>query len=154
VRRALEATRRFCAASQIFAQIQDVIPPKLRPMVQAALEQPVRTTSVAALARELGVDRKTLRNWCAAEHFFTPRDLLRWSRLLLAAALLNWSRRSVTSVALELEFPTDNALRVAIRRQFNVQPSALKRGGVDRGVNAFRAEVAKVRDEVRRVAIA
>jgi AraC-like DNA-binding protein len=143
VRSMLESARRQCAATQVFAQIADIIPPKLHLLVQTALDNPARATSVAALARELGVDRKTLRNWCQAEHFLAPRDLLRWSRLLLAAALLNWSGRTVTSVALELEYPTDNSLRIAIRRQFKVQPSAMKRGGVDRAVNAFRAHVAR-----------
>jgi AraC-like DNA-binding protein len=145
VRAALETTRRQCAATQVFAQIADVIPERLHVMVQTALENPARTASVAALARELGVDRKTLRNWCTAENFLPPRDLLRWSRLLLAASLLNWSGRSVTSVAMELDYPTDNSLRVAIRRQFNVQPSAMKRGGLDRAVNAFRLYVSTFR---------
>ena len=154
VRTALEATRRQCAATQIFAQIQDIIPARLHPLVLTALENPARTTSVSDLARELGVDRKTLRNWCSAEGFLAPRDLLRWSRLLLAAALLNWSGRSVTSVANELEYPTDNSLRIAIRRQFRVQPSAMKRGGVDRAVNAFRTHVARRATPQRTIAIA
>jgi AraC-like DNA-binding protein len=153
VRQALETTRRQCAATQVFAQIQDIIPPKLQPLVSMALENPARTTSVSALARELGVDRKTLHNWCKAEKFLSPRDLLRWSRLLLAASLLNWSRRSVTSVAIELEYPTDNSLRIAIRRQFRVQPSEMKRGGVDRAVGAFRAHVARFRQPTRTIAI-
>ena len=154
VRSALETSRRLCAATQIFAQIQDVIPTKLHPLVLTALENPTRTTSVAALARELGVDRKTLHNWCTTEQFLAPRDLLRWSRLLLAAALLNWSGRSVTSVATELEYPTDNSLRIAIRRQFRVQPSSLKRGGTDRAVGAFRAYVARRRPFQRTIAVA
>jgi AraC-like DNA-binding protein len=154
VRAALETTRRQCAATQVFAQIQDVVPVKLHPLVQMALENPTRTTSVSALAGELGVDRKTLHNWCTAEQFLAPRDLLRWSRLLLAAALLNWSGRSVTSVALELEYPTDNSLRIAIRRQFQVQPSAMKRGGVDRAVNAFRTHVARFKQRDRGIAVA
>jgi AraC-like DNA-binding protein len=154
VRSAIETTRRQCAAAQIFAQIADVIPPKLHPLVQMALENPARTTSVLALARELGVDRKTLHNWCAAERFLAPRDLLRWSRLLLASALLNWSGRSVTSVALELEYPTDNSLRIAIRRQFRVQPSAMKRGGVDRAVKAFRASIGRLEIPRRTSAVA
>lgn len=154
VRTALETSRRQCAATQIFAQIQDIVPTKLHPLVQTALENPTRTTSVAALARELGVDRKTLHNWCRDEHFLAPRDLLRWSRLLLVAALLNWSGRSVTSVAMELEYPTDNSLRIAIRRQFKVQPSAMKRGGVDRAVNAFRAHVARFKRPDRGIAVA
>lgn len=154
VRSALETTRRQCAATQIFAQIADLVPEKLHPLVQMALENPARTTRVAALARELGVDRKTLHNWCSAENFLAPRDLLRWSRLLLAASLLNWSGRSVTSVALELEYPTDNSLRIAIRRQFKVEPSAMKRGGVDRAVNAFRTHVARFRDPRRLTIVA
>jgi AraC-like DNA-binding protein len=154
VRTAIETSRRQCAGNQIFAQIQDVIPAKLHTLVQAALENPMRTTSVSALARELGVDRKTLHNWCQAEQFLGPRDLLRWSRLLLAAALLNWSGRSVTSVAIELDYPTDNSLRIAIRRQFQVQPSAMKRGGVDRAVNAFRAHVARFKQPRRGIAVA
>jgi AraC-like DNA-binding protein len=153
VRQALETTRRQCAATQIFAQIQDIIPTRLQPLVAMALENPARTNSVSALARELGVDRKTLHNWCKAERFLAPRDLLRWSRLLLAASLLNWSGRSVTSVAIELEYPTDNSLRIAIRRQFKVQPSAMKRGGVDRAVNAFRAHIARFRDPQRTISI-
>src|SRR5258708_27307765 len=154
VRTAIEASRRQCAASQIFAQIQDVVPVKLHPLVQATLENPLRTTSVSDLARELGVDRKTLHNWCQAEQFLGPRDLLRWTRLLLAAARLNWSGRSLTSVAIELYYPTDNSLRIAIRRQFQVQPSAMKRGGVDRAVNALRPHIARVRLPKRDIAVA
>lgn len=153
VRSTLESTRRQCAATQVFGQISHLVPARLHPLVTTALENPARTTSVAALARELGVDRKTLHNWCTAENFLVPRDLLRWSRLLLAAALLNWSGRSVASVALELEFSTDNSLRIAIRRQFRVQPSAMKRGGVDRAVNAFAAHVARFR-QGRRASVA
>lgn len=154
VRTAIESSRRQCAAAQVFAQIRDIIPIKLHPFVSTALDNPTRATSVLAMARELGVDRKTLHNWCAAEEFLGPRDLLRWTRLLLAAALLNWSNRSVTSVALELEYPTDNSLRIAIRRQFHVQPSAMKRGGVDRAVNAFRVHVGRVTRPRRGIAIA
>ena len=154
VRSMLEATRRQCAATQVFAQIAGAVPARLHPVVSIALENPAGTTTVAALARELGVDRKTLQNWCTSEDFIPPRDLLRWSRLLLASALLNWSGRSVTSVALELEFPTDNALRIAIRRQFNVQPSAMRRGGVDRAVNAFVAHIARFRQQRSSTAVA
>jgi AraC-like DNA-binding protein len=153
VRQALETTRRSCAAAQVFAQVHDLIPTKLHSFVSTALENPGRATSVSALARELGVDRKTLHNWCKAEKFLSPRDLLRWSRLLLAASLLNWSGRSVTSVAIELEYPTDNSLRIAIRRQFKVQPSAMKRGGVDRAVAAFRAHVARFNQDDRAIAV-
>lgn len=154
VRAALQATRRQCAATQVFAQIQDMVPVSLHPFVQAALGNPTRTTSVAALARELGVDRKTLHNRCKAESFLPPRDLLRWSRLLLAAALLNWSGRSVASVAMELDYPTDNSLRTAIRRQFRVQPSAMRRGGVDRAVKAFSAHIALRKQPARSIAVA
>jgi len=154
VRSVLESARRQCAATEIFAQIKDVVPPRLRPLMLTALENPGRAASVASLSRELGVDRKTLRNWCKAEDFLPPRDIVRWSRLLLAAALLNFSGRSVSSVAIELEYPTDNTLRVAIRRQFGVQPSAMKRAGVDRAVAAFRAHVAKLRKPVRSISVA
>ena len=154
VRTAIETSRRQCAASQIFAQISDVVPPKLHPLIQAALDNPLRTTSVSALARELGIDRKTLHNWCQAEQFLGPRDLLRWTRLLLAAALLNWSGRSVTSVAIEIDYRTEYSLRIAIRRQFQVQPSAMKRGGVDRAVNAFRTRVARFKLARRDIAAA
>src|ERR1051325_5018146 len=154
VRNTIESSRRQCAGTQIMAQIEDVIPPRLRPVVRRALESPTRATSVAALAREVGVDRKTLHNWCRSEQFIPPRDLLRWSRLMLAAALLNWSGRSVSSVAIELDYPTDNSLRVAIRRQFGVQPSAMKRGGVDRAVSAFRAHVTRNRPSIRTIAVA
>src|SRR5206468_7140119 len=98
--------------------------------------------------------RNPHHNWCKAERLLSPRDQLRWSRLLLAASLLNWSGRSVTSVAIELEYPTDNSLRIAIRRQFNVQPSAMKRGGVDRAVAAFRAHVARLRRAGQSIAVA
>ena len=154
VRDAFQTTRRQCAAAQVFAQIQHIVPVRLHPFVQATLDNPSRTTSVAALARELGVDRKTLHNWYKTESFLPPRDLLRWSRLLLAAALLNWSGRSVTSVAMELDYPTDNALRTAIRRQFRAQPSAMRRGGVDRAVNAFRAHIDSLRQPKRTTAVA
>ena len=60
----------------------------------------------------------------------------------------------MTSVALELEFPTDNALRIAIRRQFNVQPSAMRRGGVDRADNAFVAHIARFRQQRSSTAVA
>jgi AraC-like DNA-binding protein len=154
VRSVLESTKRQCAATQIFAQIKDVVPPRLRPVILTALENPGRAATVASLARELGIDRKTLHNWCRSERFLAPRDVVRWSRLLLAAALLNWSSRSVASVAIELDFPTDNTLRVAIRRQFGVQPSAMKRAGVDKAVAAFRAQVARVRQPTKSIAVA
>jgi AraC-like DNA-binding protein len=95
--------------------------------------------SVEAVARTLGVTRKTLVNRLARAGMPGPSAMLAWCRLLLAAVALEDEGRSVKSIALTLDFASAGAHRSMMKRYTGQQPNEIRAsGGLAVVVAAFR----------------
>lgn len=113
------------------------VEPMLRPWLcttghrvfRFALESAVRPISVLTLAAGLGVHRRTLAKRLYSRGLPSPREVVAWCRLMLAAGLLEDPARTVEQVAHELEFPSANAFRNLLQRYTGMTPSDLRRGG-------------------------
>jgi hypothetical protein len=146
LRAILGAARRQCAADWVMHQLSIVVPVKLHPMVQMALARPDAITTVRGLADALGVQRHTLFNWCVGADFLRPEEVLVWARLALVGYYLETTGTTVETIALELSFPSDTALRNSIKRYTGHRATELRRaGGLGAVVEAFARRVAQRR---------
>jgi transcriptional regulator GlxA family with amidase domain len=116
--------------------------------MEAALTRADAVTDVTTLAAALGVHRKTLFNMCRRAKFLGPAELLVWVRLALAAYLLETTRRPIERLAIELAYPSPNALRNAFRRHVGRSPSEVRSaGGLQAVLDAFARRVSGVRGD-------
>ena len=129
LRAILGAARRQCAADWVMNQLSSIVPVKLHPMVQMALARPDAITTVRSLADAMGVQRHTLYNWCVDARFLRPEEVLIWVRLALVAYYLETTGSTVETIALELSFPSDTALRNCIKRYTSHRATELRRAG-------------------------
>jgi AraC-like DNA-binding protein len=130
-RAVLAQARRGCAADWVMQQLRPIVPPRLHRLLEAILTHPDRVTSIPTLAAELGVHRKTLFNWCERAGFLPPAELLAWARLALVAYHLESTGCTVETIALELSYPSDTALRNTIKRYTGYRASDIRsHGGV------------------------
>jgi AraC-like DNA-binding protein len=125
----LAKARRGCAADWVMQQMRSIIPPRLHRLVEAILTHPDRVISIPTLAAELGVHRKTLFNWCERAAFLPPAELLAWARLALVAYHLESTGCTVETIAIELSYPSDTALRNTIKRYTGLRASEIRRSG-------------------------
>jgi AraC-like DNA-binding protein len=102
------------------------------------------------LARALSVATKTLARWCEKSYLPPPRRLLAWTRVLLAAELLDDPERTVSSVARACGYTSDTALRRALIDFVGTGPTDLREAGAfDTASRAFLAELQKLREKGR-----
>jgi AraC-like DNA-binding protein len=95
--------------------------------------------TVEALAEEFGLSRRTLHNRLRAAGLPSPEQVIGWTRLLLAAAMLQVPSGSVASIAARLGFSSESALRGMLVRYMGVTPRELRRAdGFARVVSGFR----------------
>lgn len=138
----LQSARRHCAADSVMRQLAPVVPASLHPVVEAALANPADLTTIGLLANERGVHRKTLFNWCERARFLTPAELLTWCRLALVGHYLDTTGCTLETIALEMSFASDTALRNAIKRYTGMRATDLRaNGGVACIVDAMRKRV-------------
>src|SRR5512142_3159891 len=138
LRAILGAARRQCAADWVMHELSAIVPVKLHPMVHMSLARPDVITTVRALADALGVQRHTLFNWCVQASFLSPEEVLVWSRLALVAYYLETTGCTVETIALELSFPSDTALRNAMKRYIGHRATELRgSGGLDTVIAAL-----------------
>ncbi|MEO8336351.1 MAG: AraC family transcriptional regulator [bacterium] len=106
------------------------LPPILGPFVRYVTAHP-ETQRVADVADALGYNRKTLVNHCAQAIAPPPQELLAWCRLSVVAELLCTTPRTIESIAFQLDFPSDTALRNMMKRYTGLCASDVRaRGGV------------------------
>ena len=124
-----DATRRH-SADTLIADLAVATTPEGDRILRYCFQHAQQRLTVGALARGLGIHRRTLLNWAAASELPSPSSLIGWSRLLCAAQLLEDSSRSVESIAHALGYGSGSALRNAFRRYLGACPSSLReRGG-------------------------
>jgi AraC-like DNA-binding protein len=144
-RTVLAKARRGCAADWVMNQLRPVVPARLHRLLEAILAHPDRVVSIPTLAGELGVHRKTLFNWCERAAFLPPAELLAWARLALVAYHLESTGCTVETIALELAYPSDTALRNTIKRYTGLRASDIRsRGGVACVLDALGRRVMKL----------
>jgi AraC-like DNA-binding protein len=129
LRGVLASARGRRTASEVLPMITPHVAPEVVPIIACCLEMAGRATSVEAVARRLGVHRKTLVNRMSVAGLPTPSAVIAWCRLLLAARLLEDPGRSVEHVALALEFGSGTALRNMLRRYTRLRPADVRAGG-------------------------
>jgi AraC-like DNA-binding protein/rhodanese-related sulfurtransferase len=135
----LRSARHHCAADSVMRQLAPIIPASLHPIVEAALAEPADVTTIGQLANARGVHRKTLFNWCERAGFLTPGELLTWCRLALVAHYLDTTGCTLETIAIEMAFASDTALRNAIKRYTGMRATDLRlTGGVARVLEALR----------------
>lgn len=142
----LQSARRHCAADSVMRQLAPIVPASLHPIVEAALADPAELTTIAQLANERGVHRKTLFNWCERARFLTPGELLTWCRLALVGHYLDTTGCTLETIAIEMSFASDTALRNAIKRYTGMRATDLRlKGGVACIAGAMRRRVEQAR---------
>jgi AraC-like DNA-binding protein len=138
----LQSARRHCAADSVMRQLAPIIPASLHPIVEAALANPAERRTIGELANSRGVHRKTLFNLCERARFLTPGELLTWCRLALVGHYLDTTGCTLETIALELSFASDTALRNTIKRYTRMRATELRaRGGVASIVDALRKRI-------------
>lgn len=127
---------------QAFAELSPFVPATVRPILAYCLESPIVAMSVDDVAHALGIARRTLVNRLAAAGMPGPAALLTWSRLLVAAHLLEDPARSVDQVAEAVRFRSATALRVTCKRYTGLRPLDLRtRGGHRHLVDLIRIAI-------------
>lgn len=120
------------------------LPGRARAILDAAVETVIAGGYPRDLAEKLGMSGPTLLRWCNRAELPSPRRLLHWLRVLLAAALLDDPGHTVFSVALACGYSTDDSLRRAIRGLVPYPPTELRERGAFRTVSeAFLEELAQ-----------
>jgi AraC-like DNA-binding protein len=116
-------------ATTVLAHIASIIPERLVAIADYVLNFPRESHSVVTVASALGINRKTLTNWCARESCPPPGIIITWCRLLLAAELLQVPGRSVERVAHSLQFASGSAFRNLCQRYLGRRPSTIRSPG-------------------------
>ncbi len=138
LRGVLASAQRACAAVAVLEALLPVLPPSLHRLAEYCVTHATQAHSVSGVASTLGVHRKTLLNHCVRAGAPPPAEMINWCRLMLAAQLLTATGQTVEWVALELEFPSDTALRNSMKRYTGLRATEVRRqGGVGVVVKAL-----------------
>jgi AraC-like DNA-binding protein len=138
IRAVLASAHQVRAGEIVYAAVERMIGPRTRPMIRYCLSHPTAARTVAAVARALGVNRKTLANRCAADGMPAPGAVVSWSEVLLTAYYLESGHITVEAIAQQLDFPSATALRNLLKRYLGLRPSDVRSaGGLKPVVAAF-----------------
>ena len=144
LRQVLDTARRECAAERVLAELTRVLPERVHPLAEACLSRPAEVRTVEDLANQVGLHRKTVFNQCVDSGLAGPSELIAWCRLALAGYLLHHTRRTVESVADQLEFPSVTALRNMLKRYTGLRANDVRsRGGTSAVVAALARRLAR-----------
>lgn len=142
--RILESATRVSYAQVLIERVAPEIPPKVRDVFLFALEHAGRSMDVSELAAALGLSRRTLA-WRLQQHGMpSPRVLLTWCRLMVAGLLLD-ERRTLDSVAEQLNFPDGHSLGSMYWRYLGRGVISLREEGVaDEVIGGFRRSILRM----------
>jgi transcriptional regulator GlxA family with amidase domain len=142
LRAVIESAQRLQVGERVAAALTATMPKRLWAFVRHATAHP-ETQRVSTLAEALGYNRKTLVNHCALCGYPPPQELLAWCRLAVVGELLTCTTRTIEAIALQLDFPSDTALRNMIKRYTGLRASEIRaQGGMRCMLQAF--ETAKL----------
>lgn len=129
LRAALDAGRRVSVGERVLAALRPLLPFRARPLAEYALRHLDAGAGVAEAAYALGLNRKTLANHCREAGIASPGVLIAACRLAVVAHLLVSTRRTVESIALELNYPSDTALRNMLKRYTGLRAAEIRARG-------------------------
>jgi AraC-like DNA-binding protein len=145
LRSAVDAALDQVSAAALGSDLDPLIPPTIVPFLRYCLEHARRNITVEEVASAMGVHRKTLVDRLNAARLPSPRSMIGWCRLLMAARLLDDPGRTIEQVALQLDFPSGAALRNMFKRYTGLRTTEVRQnGGVRCLVHAFKRELAAV----------
>jgi AraC-like DNA-binding protein len=145
LRGAMDAALDQVSAVALGAELEALVPPSVLPFLRYCLEHARRDISVEEVARAMSVHRKTLVDRLKAAHLPSPRAMIGWTRLLVAARMLDDPGRTVEQVALQLDFPSGTALRNMCKRYTGLRTGEVRQnGGVRCLMHAFKRELSVV----------
>jgi AraC-like DNA-binding protein len=139
----LDASRRG-AAEIVLAELCSIVPRRLHIIAEYVIRDPGSTT-VAAISRNLDLHRQTISGWCRKEQFLRAEELVIWCRLLFVAALLEFTNRTLESIANELEYSSATALRNQLKRYTGHTATTVRAKGLEGVATLFRGRVAQQR---------
>jgi AraC-like DNA-binding protein len=145
LRSAMDAAIDQMSAVTLTAELEPFVPPTVLPFLRYCLEHARRDITVEEVATAMGVHRKTLVDRLKAARLPSPRAMIGWCRLLIAARVLDDPGRTVEHVALKLDFPSGAALRNMFKRYTGLRTTEVRQnGGVHCLAHAFKRELAAV----------
>ena len=139
----LDACRRG-AADLVMQELRSVLPPRLFPFADAAVRNPSKG-SIVKIAQHLNVHRQTPNMWCKKERFLRPEELLVWCRLLLVAAMLELTSRTLDSIAIELDYASSTSLRNQLKNYTGMTSTQIRASGLSSVINVFTGRIAQRR---------
>ena len=137
----LDACRRG-AADVVMQELQKIVPERLIPFADAAVRNPSKG-SILKIAQHLNVHRQTPNTWCKKERYLRPEELLVWCRLLLVAAMLELTSRTLESIAIELDYSSSTSLRNQLKNYTGMTATQIRAQGLISVVNVFSGRVAQ-----------
>ncbi|HEU4641571.1 MAG TPA: AraC family transcriptional regulator [Gemmatimonadaceae bacterium] len=150
---AIRGTSLEGVAAQVVRELGPVLPRRMRPIVEYCIANARAGLTVDEIAAALGMPRKTLARQLAQAGLPSPKRLIAWGRVFMAARLMEDHARSIERIALDLDFPTPSAFRKLLRRLTGLRPLDVRAsGGLDCVQSAFRREVRDGRKNAREVA--
>lgn len=146
LRAVLTAARQASVGETVGEALARAVPSLLWPFVRHVAMHPNEAKRVSVLATALGYHRKTLVNHCAQANIPPPQELLAWCRLAVVAYLLESTTDTIEAIALQLDFPSDTALRNLMKRYVGLRAGEVRsRGGLACVVAAFQGAIAAQR---------
>jgi transcriptional regulator GlxA family with amidase domain len=124
----LAAATQRVAARRVIDELEPVLPPDARALLEYLLEEADAPLGIEQAAAAIGIKRRTLEKRLARLGYPAPETLIGWCRLLLAAQMLEDQRRTFDEVAVELEFPSGMALRSMLKRYTGVSARLARAG--------------------------
>jgi AraC-like DNA-binding protein len=133
--------RATCAAieERVLTEIRPLVPASLDQFFSYCVHHTDRPLSVSAVARAIGVHRKTVAHRLSSARLPAPSVIIGWCRLIHAASRLEDLGRPVEQVAYELDFPSGSSLRNMLKRYLDLRPMEFReRGAVACAIAGFR----------------
>jgi AraC-like DNA-binding protein len=143
LRGAVQAAQDIVSAKSLLGDLEPHLSPNVIPFVRYCLEHARRDLTVEEVAGALGVHRKTLVDRLSASSLPSPSSIISWSRLLVAARILEDPGRTVEQAALMLDFPSGSSLRNMMKRYTGLRSGEVREnGGVRCVLHAFKRALA------------
>jgi AraC-like DNA-binding protein len=139
----LDACRRG-AADLVMQELKRILPERLFPFADATVRNPGKG-SIALIAQHLNVHRQTPNTWCKKERYLRPEELLVWCRLLLVAAMLELTSRTLDSIAIELDYASATSLRNQLKNYTGMTATQIRGTGLGAVISVFSGRVAQRR---------
>lgn len=128
----------------------DEVDPSVRDALLLVITRAHERLSPEGLARLMALPRRTLSHRLEAAGYPPPRRLLTWGRLIVAARMLEDSRRTADRVAGSLGFPSGSAFRNVCQRYLHSTPGEIRRrGGAAYVVRALLRQVQRAGESGR-----